>query len=218
MVSLRYYLAPDTAPLLKLKSGVYRAALLVHAAAALSCPRSRPPAVRSWMQSAWPDATGSARSTVPRGRRASGMAAPCAAGPSGVGAVTHAHELPVPRAHGEFDYFRPVRIRRAEKAYRNAAGSGGGAEGQRGGEDGGREEFSSVHKSSSTNVLLGRIRRPPDDDQPKQVNQPAGRADLRIRSAHRREKYARDHHAQGGGEAADVVGDTAASRAHAGGK
>ena len=35
VVSLRYFLAPDTAPLLKLKSGVYRAALLVHAAAAL---------------------------------------------------------------------------------------------------------------------------------------------------------------------------------------
>lgn len=35
VVSLRYFLAPDTAPLLKLKSGVYRAALLVHAGAAL---------------------------------------------------------------------------------------------------------------------------------------------------------------------------------------
>jgi uncharacterized membrane protein len=35
VVSLRYFLAPDTAALLKLKDGVYRSALLVHAAAAL---------------------------------------------------------------------------------------------------------------------------------------------------------------------------------------
>lgn len=34
-ISLRYFLAPETAPLLKLKSGVYRATLLIHAAAAL---------------------------------------------------------------------------------------------------------------------------------------------------------------------------------------
>ena len=33
--SLRYFLAPDTAPLLALKSGVYRGMLLVHAGAAL---------------------------------------------------------------------------------------------------------------------------------------------------------------------------------------
>lgn len=35
VVSLRYFLLPDTAPLLKLKSGVYRGSLLVHAGAAL---------------------------------------------------------------------------------------------------------------------------------------------------------------------------------------
>ena len=35
VVSLRYFLLPDTAPLLRLKSGVYRVALLVHAGAAL---------------------------------------------------------------------------------------------------------------------------------------------------------------------------------------
>jgi len=35
LISLRYFLAPDTAPLLKLKSGVYRGSLLLHAAAAL---------------------------------------------------------------------------------------------------------------------------------------------------------------------------------------
>jgi uncharacterized membrane protein len=35
LVSLRYFLAPDTAPLLKLKEGAYRTSLLIHAAAGL---------------------------------------------------------------------------------------------------------------------------------------------------------------------------------------
>lgn len=35
VVSLRYFVAPDAAPLLKLKTGVYRVILLIHAAAAL---------------------------------------------------------------------------------------------------------------------------------------------------------------------------------------
>ena len=35
VVSLRYFLLPDTAPLLKLKEGAYRVSLLMHAAGGL---------------------------------------------------------------------------------------------------------------------------------------------------------------------------------------